>query len=230
MEGSHNGIAGDCNPFCFCYNSAMKFYPESVVQKARKLKIKGISAREIARRLKVSNGTIGIWCADIPSNNPYHLYIQKLHNQAKRRSIGLINRIKINKENAKILVSILYWCEGAKYPSFNQVSFSNSDVNLVKTFLALFRIGFQPKEKKLRAHLQLHTSHDKEKITSFWSRILAIPRSQFRKPTVTKPTKNMKRKNYRGTCTIRYGNIDILLETVGIYEEFSKKINQIIQK
>ena len=201
-----------------------KFHQENIVQKVRELKKKGISAAEIARRFNIGDTAVLRWCSDIPSQNSYHLYAQKLREEAKKRSNGLTKNIKINRENAKILASILYWCEGAKYPSTNFVAFSNSDIDLIKTFLKLFRIGFQPKENKLRVHLQLHTTHDKEKLISFWSKEIKIPKSQFYKSTITKPTKNMKRRNYKGTCTIRYYDIYLLLEIIGIYERFSKKI------
>jgi len=201
-----------------------KFYQESTVKKVRKLREKGASAAEIARRFNIGNTTISRWCSDIPSKNAYHLYAQNLRNEATKKSTGLIKDIKITKERAKILASILYWCEGAKYPSTNFISFVNSDIGLIKTFLKLFRVGFHPNESKLRVSLQLHTTHNKEKMTSFWSSILKIPKSQFYKATITKPTKNMKRMNYKGTCTVRYYNVYLLLEMIGIYQEFSRKI------
>lgn len=203
----------------------MKFHSEHIVQKARKLRRKGLSGREIGKRLNVGNSTVLIWCRDIQSKNPYHLYIQRLKEQAKKRNSGLMDRLEIDKETAKLLASILYWCEGAKYPSSNFIAFSNSDVELVKTFLTLFRIGFRPKENKIRVSLQLHTTHDKERLISFWSKILKIPKSQFYKSTITKPTKNMKRRNYKGTCTVRYYDVYLLHEIMGIYEEFFEKIN-----
>ena len=200
-----------------------KFHPDDVVQKARELKKKGISVAEISRRLNIVDTVVGRWCDDIPSENPYHLYAQKIRNKARKKGMGLVRNIKLTRESAKILASILYWCEGAKYPSSNFVAFSNSDVNLVVAFLRLFRLGFRPKEKKLRASLQLHTTHNKKEITSFWSKILKIPKAQFYKPTITQPTKNMKRRDYKGTCTIRYYDVYLLLEIMGIFEEFSKK-------
>ena len=209
------------------YNKLMeyKFYSEYIVQKARILRRKGIPAKEIAKRIGVkSNTTILRWCADIPSKNSYHLYIKKLHKKAMGKGASSLKGIEINKKEAKILASVLYWCEGAKYPSTNFISFSNSDVNLTRIFLKLFRLGFQPNEKKLRIHLQLHTSHNKRKMISFWSKILKIPKSQFLKPTITEPTKNLKRRNYKGTCTIRYYDVYLLLEIMGIYEGFAKKL------
>jgi len=206
---------------------SIKFYQEDIVRKARNLKRKGVTAAKIAKDLNIGDTTILRWCTDIPSNNLYHLYAQKLRDRAKEKSIKLGKNINLTKKKAKILASILYWCEGSKYPSNNFIAFSNSDIDLTITFLKLFKLGFGPKESKLKVSLQLHTTHDKEKITSFWSRILNIPKSQFYKPTITKPTKNMKRMNYKGTCTIRYYDIYMLLEMMGIYEGFAKKIKMI---
>ena len=205
----------------------IKFYKENVVKRARDLKKKGATAMQIAKILNVGDTTILRWCNDIPSNNYYHIYAKKLRNKARKKNIKLGETIKITEAKAKILTSILYWCEGSKYPSNNFIAFSNSDVNLVVVFLKLFRLGFHPKTNKLRASLQLHSNHDKNKITSFWSKTLKIPRSQFYKPTITKPTKNMKRTDYKGTCTIRYHDLYVLLEIMGIYEGFAKKIKMI---
>lgn len=200
-----------------------KFYKDNIVKKARELRKKGISAAKIAKHFNATDTTIIRWCEDIPSNNSYHLYAQRLRNKAREKSAGIVKVMKLTIGNAKILASILYWCEGSKYPSSNFVAFSNSDAGLMATFLKFFRLGFRPKENKLKVSLQLHTTHDKDKMTVFWSKILDIPQSQFHKPTITKPTKNMKRRNYMGTCTIRYYDIYLLLEIIGIFEEFSKR-------
>ena len=36
----------------------------------------------------------------------------------------------------------------------------------------------------------------------------------------------MKRKEYKGTCTLRYYNVYTLLEITGIYKNFAKKIQK----
>lgn len=202
----------------------MKFYPRSIVEKARKLKKKGLSAKKIGKQLGTGDTTILRWCIDIPSNNPTHLFYQRWRVKIKKKGISSVNNFSLTPEMAKILASTLYWCEGARYPSSNFVGFSNSDALLVKTFLEVFRKGFEPKENKIRAHLQLHTTHDKEKMTTFWSKLLKIPKTHFYKPTITLPTGRMKRYNYKGTCTIRYHDLSILLEMVGIYDGLARKI------
>lgn len=204
-----------------------KFYKESVVQKARGLRKKGFSGEKIARKLNITKTTALRWCVDIPSQNIFHVRAEKRKNKTKERGASLIGGLKIGERKAKILTSILYWCEGNKYPSSNFIAFCNSDTDLVETFLRLFRLGFHPDEKGIRVHLQIHDIHNKEKIISFWSKILEIPGSQFLKPTITKPTKNMKRRDYRGTCTIRYYDVSLLIEITGIYKEFSKKITKV---
>ncbi|OGZ26869.1 MAG: hypothetical protein A2365_01090 [Candidatus Nealsonbacteria bacterium RIFOXYB1_FULL_40_15] len=203
----------------------MKFHQEDIVDKARKLRKEGFSATEIGKRFNLRNSTILRWCYDIPSINPNHIYLGKLRTRAKNKNFKLIEDIDINKLVARLLTSIIYWCEGSKYPSSNFISFTNSDPELVKTFLKLFRLGFQPIEDKLRVRLQLHSTHNEEEVNSYWSELLKIPASQFYKPTITNPTKNMKRRGYMGTCDIRYNNVYLLHEITGIYEGFSKKLN-----
>lgn len=205
----------------------VKFYSEGLVKKARKLRKRGFFAKEIVDSLGMaSKTTILRWCQDIPSNNIFHLQAEKIKERIKKKGVKLIKGISVDKEKAKFLASLLYWCEGNKYPSNNFVAFCNSDFNLVKTFLQLFRLGFSLDEKKIRVHLQLHDTHNKEEMFSFWAKLLKIPKCQFLKPTITKPTKRMKRKDYKGTCTLRYYDIRLLLEITGIFEEFSRKITE----
>lgn len=202
----------------------MKFYTQDIVKRARELKENGLKTGKIVKELGVTRDTILRWCVDIPSNNTYHLRHLKIKEGLKNKGEKNIREIVIDKNTAKIFTSLIYWCEGSRYANCNFVGFSNSDIDLIKTFLQLFRIGFNPKEEKIRAHLQLHTTHDKKKITSFWSKELKIPENQFQKPTVTDPTAKMKRINYKGTCTIKYYDFTLFNEIKGTYEAFFEKI------
>ncbi|KKQ21716.1 MAG: hypothetical protein A3G45_01925 [Candidatus Staskawiczbacteria bacterium RIFCSPLOWO2_12_FULL_37_15] len=96
----------------------------------------------------------------------------------------------------------------------------------VKKVRQLKENGVKTKEEKFRVHLQLHTTHDKKDITSFWSNLLKIPEYQFQKPTITKPMAKMKRRDYKGTCTVRYYDFSLFNEIVGTYEAFFKKIDK----
>ena len=144
----------------------------------------------------------------------------------KRKSIAkiVVNRYKLNKTSARILLALLYWSNGSKYPSSNFLAFSNSDANLVKTFLNLLRSTFPIKESRIRIHLQLYKTHNIKKIIQYWSGLLEIPKAQFYKPTITKPPKKISRSDYFGTCTIRYYSLDLLLTIMEIYEEVANII------
>jgi predicted transcriptional regulator len=202
----------------------MEFYKSDIAKKARELREKGIKTSQIIKETGATKAAILRWCSDMPSNNPYHLKHLKIKELIKDQGKRNVDGLVIDKNNAKIFLSLIYWCEGYKYPGCNCVGFSNSDINLIKTFLELFRIGFNPEEKRLKAHLQLHTTHDKKEITSFWSKALKIPENQFQRPTITVPQAKMKRMDYKGTCTIRYYDVKLFNEILGIYQGFFEKV------
>ncbi len=201
----------------------MKFYDNKIVKKIREARRKGESIRDLETRFKVSNTTVSRWVRDIPSKERLYLKSREEEEKNKNKFKGLVAKIKLDEVNSKILAAMLYWCEGSKYPSTSCVSFSNSDCDLVKSFLELIRLGFDLDESKFRVHLQLHTTHNKTVITRFWSELLNIPKEKFYKPTITKPTRRMKRIDYKGTCTVRYYDVKLLFQLIGLYQEFANK-------
>jgi len=204
----------------------MKFYDQKYVRLARKLRKNGLTIARIARRVGVSEQTILRWCYDISSkNNYFHRHQQKIYKSYSNRGELAVKNFKLSTTSAKIFCALLYVCEGARYPTANAISFTNSDIELVKLFIKLFRIGFKPNNKKFRIHLQLHTTHNVRKTFNFWSKILKIPTNQFYKPTITKPTKRMKRKNYQGTCSVRYHDFKIFHELMGVANGLMQNIN-----
>ena len=201
----------------------MRFHIEDIVKQARDLRLKGYSAQAIGKKLGVSEMSVLRWCFDIPSTNRTHLKSLAKLNESKNKSSGLVGKIKLNQDFSKIFASLMYWCEGSKYPASNIVAFANSDPNLIKTFLKFFRKGFSPTEEKFRIQLQLHDTQDYIKIRNYWVKFLKISPELFYKPTVTSPGKRRKRKNYLGTCTIRYNDVKLLMEIMGIYESFIRR-------
>lgn len=142
----------------------------------------------------------------------------------KRKKIAkiIVDKKALNKNSTKILLALLYWSGGAKYPSSNFISFSNSDPSLVKSFLTLLRSTFPIQNLKIKIHLQIRKNDDQKKIENFWSHLLGVTRKQFYKPTISKTSATARRQNYYGTCTVRYYNLEFLLTLTEIYEELSK--------
>ncbi len=205
----------------------MKFYGRKIVERARLARRKGLSLRAIEIQLGVPNSTISTWVRDVKSNNHFYQKARLSEREEKNKFSHLLKDYEVDKDQAKILLSLLYWCEGSKYPSTNCVAFSNSDYVLLKTFIYLMRKGFAIEEEKFRVRLQLHTTHDIRKENNFWSRLLKISLTQFGKPTITIPKDKRKRSVYRGTCTIKYYDVKLLLQLTGIFEAFAGKFGEV---
>jgi len=112
-----------------------------------------------------------------------------------------------------------------RYPSSTAVTMVNSDPDLMRTFIHLFRRSFVLNEAKFQVHLQIHTTHDYKQVRDYWSKLLHIPECRFMKPTVTKPKGGKHRKEYFGTCTVKYHDYRLLLKLMGIYEVLAKKFS-----
>jgi len=203
----------------------MKFYNNNIVKKIREARERGLSLRAINKQFNISDSTISRWVYDIKVDSKKQDANHEKIINAKKKNLKLINSLKINKNNARIFCSLIYWCEGSKYPMNNFVALANSDRLLIGTFIKLLRKAFIIDESKFRVQLQLHDSHDENDMISYWSKILKISKKRFHKSTITAPKNKMKRKNYYGTCTIKYYDVKILWQITGIYELFSGKIN-----
>lgn len=202
----------------------MTIYSEKVIRKARKLRKQDFSYKEIAKILKVPDTAVGRWCFGTKGGRGHSLREVKrneeLRKQITRDEEEFVKNKKgsIDDEEARFLASLLYWCEGSKYPTASRIDFVNSDARMIKTFIWLLRKGFSLDEKKFRVHLQTHGTHNLEELKKYWAEVLDISKRQFIKPTVTKPTGGRHRKDYKGTCTLRYYDYRVALKLIAIYE------------
>ncbi len=126
----------------------------------------------------------------------------------------------------KLLVSMLYWCEGAKYPSSGELAFTSSDEQMQTVFIKLLRRAYSEEidEKKFRVVLQVPSIFNVEEVKNYWAKLLNISTNQFYKPYITKTKGNRFRKSYMGTCSLRYHDYRILLRIMGTYNQISKQI------
>ena len=204
----------------------MQRYPAHFVNQARRLASDNLSYGEISRKLNIPNRTIADWCQGLVKGSNTNSTIRTHQARRKRYLYSekkvFCNQI-INRDMAKIYCGILYGCEGSKYPASNGIALTNSDPDLINAFITLFRKAFLVDEQKWRVHLQIHTTHDYEKLTDYWSTLLNIPKNKFYKPTLTEPHGRKHRSEYLGTCTLKYFNYRFQLKLIGIFEEFMRK-------
>jgi len=198
-----------------------------LVEQTQRLFESGLNGREIAQKLHQDTSSISRWCR---KSTMFDTLKKPVTFQEKTRQLlytqDKIKFAHINKNNAKIILATLYWCEGAKYPGTNRIEFVSSDENMQITFITLMRIAFEGEieESKFRVMLQLHTTHDIKESISYWSKLLEIPIKQFIKPHVTVKSTSRYRHVYNGTCSIRYHDYRILLRTMGIYDQISRRV------
>ena len=200
----------------------MKFYEQKIVNKVlRRAEEQSLSARKLASVFNIPDATISSWIRRLATGRKNKRFPNFQESVQRKQYAGALKSFKLDKGTVRILCALLYWCEGSKYPASNCINFCNSDSQLVEVFLHLLRRGFDIKEEKLRAYLQLHSTQNIRQETAYWSKALGIPRGQFYKPTITKPTRTMKRPVYHGTCTIKYYNVTLLWGIMGLYGEFA---------
>ena len=191
--------------------------------KAAVLRKSGHSLSEIADQLNVSKSSASLWARGVrlSSKALQRILIRKqkgIQRGADARKLeSRLAKIKIFKEaemeiaglktskniNRLVLVMI-YWCEGGKDDS--SVSFTNSDPDLTRSFIDLLEKSFDANRQKISARLHLHEYHDPKIQLAWWSQKLALNEDQFKKFYLKPNTGKRKRDNYPGCVNIRYYN------------------------
>jgi len=201
-----------------------KRYKENQINEIKEIRKKEkLSFKELERRYKIPGSTIKNWCKGTVGTKWDYLI---LNNERRRKEIRESENTciplsyEIGKEQSKFLASLLYGCEGSKYPAQKGVAFANSDPGLIITFLSLLRKAFDLDMKKFSVHLQIHNTHNFDELKKYWSNLLNLPEECFIKPTVTTPKGGKHREVYLGTCTLRYYDYRIQLKLLGIFEAF----------
>ncbi len=196
---------------------------ETVI-KAQDLYKSGYSVAEISRKLKKCTSNVSRWCRKIVKNSVRENISPQEKIRQKWFNFDKVNIGNLSVDKCRVLLAVLYWCEGAKYPSSNRVDFVCSDESLLLTFLLLFRKSFDLDESRFRIKMQIHTDQDFKEVTSYWSEKMKIPESNFTKPTITEKRGGRYRNEYWGTCSIRYSDYSILLRIMGTYNQIAKQI------
>jgi len=212
--------------------------------RARELRRKsGESIVMIAKKLKVSKGTVSLWCRDI------QLSQSQIQNLLDRKENGLrlgqVNgalvqknkRIKIIKQYQEdglkefkqvsdreylVFGLALYLAEGAK--KSRRIEFVNSDPQLIRFMRHWFVKFFSVPREHFSYRFTINETHRArvDVVTKFWSEYLNIPQSEFKKPVFVK-AKHKKiyanHDNYFGTfrLSVLKGS-SILYRILGLIE------------
>ncbi|MAZ56181.1 hypothetical protein CL653_00085 [bacterium] len=193
---------------------------------AKELRKQGCTVKEIAERLDVSKSSVSVWVRDTKLSKRAKLVLSKkikkgqmVAAESKKarseavatvylsNSVSRYGKLQTHTRFNEMLCALIYWCEGAK--ETGRVDFTNSDPNLIKLFLTLFRGNFTVDESKFRVCIHLHSYHNHDTQLRYWSKVTKIPKRQFIKPYRKKNSGKQIREGYQGCASIRYHDADL---------------------
>ncbi len=204
--------------------------------KARELRKKGLSIKEIQRRLDVSRSSVSLWVRDIKLSKKQleKLYLNKRTGALKGSIVAAMNKVKereeltqrltregrkdvgrLSKRDKFVIGIAMYFAEGDK--TDKHVAFSNSDPRSVKFMMNWFREFCKVPEVKFRGSLYLHDNLNEKKAKQFWSELTKIPLSQFTKTYVVKndPHRLRKTKHPHGVFRVRISDVNLHRKIMG---------------
>ncbi|MDP3730967.1 MAG: hypothetical protein Q8R34_00510 [bacterium] len=195
--------------------------------KARHLRKKGNSIKEIGKILHVANSSVSNWVRDVKLTKKQIKFLKhkshlkevikkrvetRLRNEnARRRTIienhkKTISKLTINKEHLLLMGTCLYWAEGGKSERNRIFRFSNSDPSMIKVIMPFIKNVCEIPRHKLHGHIHLHPHLDTVKAEKYWSKVSGIPTSQFYK---TSQSHNKRSSNTRDTLPFGTFNVEI---------------------
>jgi transcriptional regulator with XRE-family HTH domain len=209
--------------------------------KAKELRKKGYSINELSRILIVSKSTISKWVNNIElspvaikriaysyskgqlaSQKTIQEKMDKKNLEADNFALDKLQNIKLLSDYSILICSMIYQCEGNKSIK-DSITFTNSDPELIKTFLYLFRKSFNLDENKFRVLMHLHQYHNDDKQKKFWSQVTKIPPNQFLKTFNKANTGIYKKENYQGCVQIRYRDVQIGRSINAVAKKFMER-------
>lgn len=219
-------------------------YSNIIINKAKKLRIKGMSYAEISQSLEIDvpKSTLSYWfkslkmpeksliivksrslshlkMARIIAQNKHDARRKEYFNKLIKNNINLADVIKDVKVS-KIALAVLYIGEGGKNLRRASLLFGNSDPKVIALFLKLLRKCYKIDEHKFRCTVQCRWGQDTNELVNYWMRITKIPLSQFYKSRIDPRTVNtiMKKPEYKGVCRIDYLSASVFHDILSIID------------
>jgi hypothetical protein len=171
--------------------------------KARKLRRGGESIKIIAKKLKVSPGSVSVWCKDIvlshqqiknlenryrdPHYGRRQQYLKKIKTKKeqkilKLRNAGIKDVGKLSKRELFLVGASLYWAEGFKKD--NQAGLASSDPKMINFYIKWLKNCFGYQDKDFIPRVTINISHKKraKEIQKYWVNTTGISEHYFQRP------------------------------------------------
>lgn len=200
-------------------------------EKARILRAEGKSYSDIRKIVDVGKGTLSSWLRDMPLSEEQMRGVRDLNPRRIERFRETVRRKRqmrldaaytqakkdigrLSRRDLLVFGFALYWAEGTKsHRGRNEVA--NTDPYIIRACLQWLEL--LPLKPNIKVRLQLYADMDQQGEVAYWSRILGIPKSQFRKPSIKKSTlSGLSRKSGHG-----HGTCDLVFDNMPLWEYIS---------
>ncbi|MCD9903893.1 hypothetical protein LUR56_35415 [Streptomyces sp. MT29] len=197
---------------------------DDVREKARELRLQGMTYDQIQVELGCSKGSISLWVRDLPKperkrsreessaigRRGWEATLQRRDAERQAQKQKAAAEVGAMTDRELFLLGVgLYWAEGSKskpYRTQERVTFVNSDPGMIVVFLAWLRlVGVD--DEHLRFHVLIHETADVMAAEQFWATLTGAGPTAFGKTSLKKHTPKTNRKNvgadYRGCLVVR---------------------------
>lgn len=220
-----------------------------VKEKALLLRRRGVSTRDVEKRLGIARSTLSYWFRNVQLHPRYvkrmkarhdralikaRLEAIKWHNgqkalrleQAANDALRTLEKIDCNDDSIiELALALLYLGEGMKKSV--ATSMGNSDPLILRFFVKAMRRLYGIQTSQMKCELHLRADQDPKLLTRYWSKVLGIPFSNFRKPAIDKRTVGRPTySHYKGVCVVNCSHVAIQRKLVYIATTFCNRITE----
>jgi transcriptional regulator with XRE-family HTH domain len=202
---------------------------------------RGYSIKQIASLLRVSTSSVSLWVRDIELTEEQHEALHGLnaaYNRQRKGQAVMSARRRAERrayqEQGRALARLgdlnhatgcmLYWAEGSK--DRNQVQFSNSDPDMVRTFVGFLRRYFDLTDEEIRLQCYLYADHveRQREVELYWLRVTQLPAASLRRSIVNVYSKHSLKKRANklpyGTCRVAVCRTRVVQSIFGAIQEY----------
>lgn len=224
-------------------------------QEALKLRLAGKSYNEITRLLEIPKSTLSGWFTGLVlptrarerlqkrvAQGSFRGLMKRNKNQthlARERVRVIRNKSKseiqsITKNELKMIGLALYWAEGYKRlikkngreVTYHPVSLSNSDPELIQTFLRFLREVCGVADQDIDADIRIFDHMSEKELLLFWQKVTGIPQGNFKKTYYGVSKSSLGKRPFNilpyGTIAIRVNNTKLFHQIMGWLEGLAK--------
>lgn len=195
------------------------------VLKIKNLRSLGHSLPEISRELRIPKTTVFRYIKDVQILPEFiNLWeakragsrYRKILKEEQAFSDGQRIVGNLSAKEKMLFACALYWGEGSK----KDFGLSNTDPELIKSFISVLRNVFNIQDDRLRISIRIYEDMDRNRCLNFWSQIVGIEKEKFINVDVLYGKK--KGKLEYGMCRVRVlRGGDLLKQIKGINKAFA---------